>query len=159
MKRIYGILFLLLVGALVITAITGCKQQAETKTGSVPAGEARPGRTRILLGQTPLWVEIADDPETLTRGLMFRKAMPEDEGMLFVFEYAAPQSFWMKNTYLPLDIAFISSDYRILNILSMKPLDEDPRYKSNGAALYALEVNQGWFARHGVKPGDQLSFR
>jgi uncharacterized protein len=158
MKRIHGIICFLL-GSLVITAIIGCKPDAKTQAASVPAGEARPGRTAVKVGAVSLWVEIADDPETLTRGLMFRKAMPEDEGMLFVFEYAAPQSFWMKNTYLPLDIAFISSDYRIINILAMKPLDEGPRYKSDGAALYALEVNQGWFKRHGVKPGDKLAFR
>ncbi len=158
MKRVHGIIFLLL-GSFVFTAIIGCKQDAKTQAASVPAAEARPGRTAITVGAAPLWGEIADDPETLTRGLMFRKSMPEDEGMLFVFEYAAPQSFWMKNTYLPLDIAFISADYRIINILAMKPLDEGPRYKSDGAALYALETNQGWFKRHGVKQGDKLSFR
>ncbi|HTY07788.1 MAG TPA: DUF192 domain-containing protein, partial [Candidatus Edwardsbacteria bacterium] len=136
-----------------LALLPGCKRSAQTED------PGHPGRTRIALGRTPLWVEIADDPDTRTRGLMFRRAMPEDEGMLFVFEYAEPQSFWMKNTYLPLDIAFIGPDYRVLNILAMKPLDEGPRYNSAGAALYALEVNQGWCARHGVKPGDLLSFR
>ena len=89
---------------------------------------------------------------------MYRTSLPEDEGMLFVFEAARPQSFWMKNTSIPLDIAFFGPDDRILNILSMRPLDEEPRYDSEGPALYALEVNQGWFSRHGVRPGDQLRF-
>jgi len=84
--------------------------------------------------------------------------MPDDEGMLFVFEYPQPLSFWMKNTYLPLDIAFVSTDYRVLNILPMKPMDETPRYTSAGPALYAIETNQRWFAKHGIKAGDRIRF-
>jgi len=155
-----GKLILLAAALLLPVFCIGCKQTAnDTGLRTATVDQQRPDRTRIAIGQATLWVEIADDPETRTRGLMFRKTMPEDEGMLFVFEYAEPQSFWMKNTYLLLDIAFISPDYRIINILQMKPLDEGPRYKSAGPALYVLEVNQGWCARHGIKPGDKLSFR
>jgi len=89
---------------------------------------------------------------------MFRRSLPEDEGMLFVFEEPQMLEFWMKNTYVPLDIAFIASDGRILNIEAMKPLDDGPRYRSKGSARYAVEANRGWFDRHGVKPGDQVHF-
>ncbi|MDI6740182.1 MAG: DUF192 domain-containing protein [Candidatus Edwardsbacteria bacterium] len=153
--------FPMFVVALILFAACGpgCKRtEPALKPQAAAVADARPGRTRIMIGQAPLWVEIADDNETRTQGLMFRKTMPEDEGMLFVFEYPQPLSFWMKNTYLPLDIAFVSSDYRILNILSMKPLDEVLRYTSAGAALYAIETNQGWFEKHGVKAGDRIRF-
>lgn len=124
-----------------------------------PPLQERAGRTRITVGNTPLWVEVADTPAALQQGLMFRASLPEDEGMLFAFPYPGPQSFWMENTTIPLDIAFIDPDRAILNILAMKPLDTGPRYESAGPAQYALEVNQGWFARHGIKAGDRVSFR
>jgi uncharacterized protein len=149
---------LLLAALSVLVPLTaGCKRSGPPPNAAPM--EARPGRTKITVGDARLWVEIADDEETRTRGLMFRRELPEDEGMLFVFEYPQPLSFWMKNTHLPLDIAFISPDYKIINIETMKPLDEKPRYLSQGMALYALEVNQGWFARHGVKRGTGLTFR
>jgi len=152
---------LILAIALIMSAwcVQGCKRGGTVpKPQAAADAEARPGKTRIMIGQVPLWVEIADDESTRTQGLMLRREMSNDEGMLFVFEYPQPLSFWMRNTYLPLDIAFVSPDYRILNILPMKPLDEKPRYNSAGTALYAIEVNQGWFARHGVKPGDWIRF-
>ena len=105
-----------------------------------------------------LWAEVADRPEARQLGLMFRKELPQNQGMLFVFEEPQVLDFWMKNTYLPLDVAFISNDGTILNIESMKPLDEKPRYRSCGPARYALEVNQGWFAKRGIKPGDRIRF-
>jgi hypothetical protein len=89
---------------------------------------------------------------------MFRKTMPGDEGMLFIFEYPQMQSFWMRNTYLPLDIAFISEQGVIINILTMKPLDEGPRYRSLAPALYVIEANAGWFGQNGIKAGDQVRF-
>jgi uncharacterized protein len=145
--------------AIGLIAGAGCKRTVPQRPPRSDSLSVRPGLTRITIGPAPLWVEIADDDETRAQGLMYRRAMPGDEGMLFVFEYPQPLSFWMRNTYLPLDIAFVSPDFRILNILPMEPLDDRPRYASAGPALYAVETNQGWFARHGVKPGDRLSFR
>jgi hypothetical protein len=146
---------------LAVTILVGdcSKKTVPDKTRASDSLELRAGLTRITVGTAPLWVEIVDDEQARAQGLMFRRTMPEDEGMLFVFEYPQPLSFWMRNTALPLDIAFVSPDYRVLNILPMKPLDERPRYSSAGPALYAIETNRGWFARHGVKAGDKLSFR
>ena len=120
--------------------------------------ESRPGRVQLAMGGARLWVEVAGDEAVRSQGLMFRRQMPQDEGMLFVFEYPQPLSFWMKNTYLPLDIAFVARDGSILNILRMKPLDEGPRYLSQGPALYAIEANAGWFQKNGIKPGDRVRF-
>ncbi|HAD81429.1 TPA: DUF192 domain-containing protein [Candidatus Edwardsbacteria bacterium] len=118
----------------------------------------RPGRIKLTVGQSVLWVEVVDNPRSREQGLMFRKTMPGDEGMLFIFEYPQMQSFWMRNTYLPLDIAFISEQGVIINILTMKPLDEGPRYRSLAPALYVIEANAGWFGQNGIKAGDQVRF-
>lgn len=118
----------------------------------------RPGRIKLAVGQSVLWAEVADNPRSREQGLMFRKSMPGDEGMLFIFEYPQMQSFWMKNTYLPLDIAFISEQGVIINIRTMKPLDEGPRYHSLAPALYVIETNAGWFEKNGIKAGDKVKF-
>lgn len=141
---------------LLISALGGCRQ--EQAPAPVPPKEYRPGKVQLYMGNALLWVEVAEDEDTRTKGLMYRRQMPQDEGMLFVFEYPQPLSFWMKNTYLPLDIAFVAQDGSILNILSMKPLDEEPRYLSRGPALYAIEANAGWFKSQGIKAGDKVRF-
>jgi uncharacterized membrane protein (UPF0127 family) len=100
-------------------------------------------------------VEIADGPFEQQRGLMYRTALEEDRGMLFVYRREQPLSFWMKNTRIPLSIAYIDSKGRITDILDMKPLDDKPpHYVSSGPVQYALEVNQGFFDERGVRVGD-----
>ncbi len=119
---------------------------------------SRPGRVPIKVDTASLWVEIADRPDTRQMGLMFRQSLPQDEGMLFVFEEPQILVFWMRNTFIPLDIAFISPEGVILNIESMRPLDEGPRYRSLGPARYAIEANQGWFESRGIRPGARVRF-
>ena len=100
-------------------------------------------------------VEIADSPAEQAKGLMYRKSLGEDRGMLFVYPAEQELSYWMKNTYIPLSIAYIDSEGRIVDILDMKPLDDrPPHYVSSEPVQYALEVNQGFFEREGVKEGD-----
>jgi uncharacterized membrane protein (UPF0127 family) len=140
-----------------VACLTGCKEE-QSQPPVLPQTQVHGGLTGVIIHEDTLWVKIAADPEARERGLMFRQDLPEDEGMLFVFDYPQPLSFWMKNTYLPLDIAFVSADKHILNILAMKPLDEKTRYESQGPAQYAIEVNRGWFVRHGVSPGDRVQF-
>ena len=101
-------------------------------------------------------VEIADSPDELARGLMGRTTLGENRGMLFVFPDEELLSFWMKNTLIPLSIAYMDSDGRIVDLQDMKPLDDDPpHYVSTEPAKYALEVNQGFFEERGVKVGDR----
>jgi uncharacterized membrane protein (UPF0127 family) len=101
-------------------------------------------------------VEIADNDAERARGLMGRTALGEDRGMLFVFDEEQPLSFWMKNTLIPLSIAFMDSEGRIVDIQDMKPLDDDPpHYVSAEPARYALEVNQGFFEERVVEVGDR----
>lgn len=102
-----------------------------------------------------LRVELADTPETRRIGLMNRRQLGADSGMLFVFEGASPQAMWMKNTLIPLSVAFVGADGRILNIEDMQPLTEDA-HPSAGPALYAIETNLGWFGKRGIKAGDRI---
>ena len=99
--------------------------------------------------------EVATTELTRTNGLMYRRMLPENRGMLFVFPYVSEQSFWMKNTYVPLSIAFIDEAGVIVSIADMKPLTTDP-HPSLKPAKYALEVNLGWFAKRGIKPGAKV---
>ncbi|MBM3331963.1 DUF192 domain-containing protein [candidate division WOR-3 bacterium] len=87
---------------------------------------------------------------------MFRRSMAPDSGMLFVFDSNDLQRFWMKNTLIPLSIAFITSDSLITDILEMAPLDTTTPYSSTRPVLYALEMNSGWFQSKGIKPGDTV---
>jgi uncharacterized membrane protein (UPF0127 family) len=102
-----------------------------------------------------LSAEIADDDAERSLGLMHRKKIADGEGMLFVFESDRLLSFWMKNTLVPLSIAYIASDGRILELHDMTPLSLAP-VESERSARYALEVTQGWFERSGVVVGDRL---
>ena len=97
--------------------------------------------------------EIARTQEERAQGLMYRKRLPDGEGMLFIFERDQVLSFWMKNTLIPLSIAFIASDGRIIETKDMRPGDPNTVLSSR-SARYALEVPQGWFSRAGVKRGD-----
>ena len=100
--------------------------------------------------------EVAADPDERARGLMFRKRMGANQGMVFLFDQPAVQCMWMKNTLLPLSVAFIGDDGKILNIEDMAPQTED-NHCAKRPARYALEMNRGWFARHGIMPGAVVS--
>jgi hypothetical protein len=97
--------------------------------------------------------EVAATPEQRSTGLMHRFSLRPDHGMIFVFERPEPQSFWMLNTFIPLSIAFIAPDGRIINIDDMTPHDMTSHW-SRGPALYALEMRRGWFAERGIRAGD-----
>ena len=99
--------------------------------------------------------QLAASPDERQVGLMYRREMPTNEGMLFVFEDASRQCFWMRNTLLPLSIAFVADDGTIVNLADMKPMTEDSHCSSK-PVRYALEMNAGWFAKRGIGPGFKL---
>jgi uncharacterized protein len=103
-------------------------------------------------------VEIVADPETRRKGLMYRQKLADDEGMLFLFNEEEHQSFWMKNTYLPLDMIFIKADLTVLGVYEGAiPLTEDGR-SVPGDSQYVLEVNANFARRHEIKPGTKVRF-
>jgi uncharacterized membrane protein (UPF0127 family) len=104
---------------------------------------------------TVVKAEIAITQEERNKGLMYRKSLQDGEGMLFVFDRDDIMSFWMKNTYIPLSIAFIANNGRIIDIKDMYPHNTNS-VKSSRSVRYALEAPQGWFLRAGVKEGDNI---
>ena len=110
---------------------------------------------RLNAGMHIVKAEVAQTPDQRGVGLMHRKTMPANDGMLFVFEQPAPQCFWMKNTLLPLSIAFLADDGTVTSIADMAPGSLDSHCSSQ-PVRYALEMNQGWFAKRGIKPGSKL---
>lgn len=110
----------------------------------------------IRVGGVEVLVEVADNPTQQALGLMFRDSLPEQEGMLFVYPEERVLAFWMRNTRIPLDIAFIDAQGVIVDVQSMEPYTETPHVSAR-PARYALEVRRGWFARHGVGIGDRVA--
>ena len=112
-------------------------------------------RVRLTAGIHQINAQVAQTPEQRSIGLMFRKEMPQAEGMLFVFDQPTQQCFWMKNTLLPLTAAFVADDGLIVNLADMKPQSTDPHCSAK-PVRYVLEMNQGWFAKKGIKAGAWL---
>ena len=112
-------------------------------------------RTQLSAGMYVIDAQVALTPDERQIGLMQRKDMPQHEGMIFIFEQAAQQCFWMKNTLLPLTAAFVADDGTIVNLADMKPQTTDS-HCSTQPVRYVLEMNKGWFAKKGIKAGSKL---
>ncbi|WP_189689649.1 DUF192 domain-containing protein [Pseudorhodoferax aquiterrae] len=129
--------------------------------GFAGAGLAQEGpqldlpRTQLTAGMHHLDVQLATTAQQRQIGLMNRKEMPQHEGMLFIFEEPAVQCFWMKNTLLPLTAAFVDDAGVIVNLADMKPQTTDSHCSAK-PVRFVLEMNQGWFAKKGIKAGYQL---
>jgi uncharacterized membrane protein (UPF0127 family) len=140
------------------TATPPPKAAASTNTASTPQSfptEAQPKlkTLKLWIGAEELVTEIASTAKEITTGMMHRKSMEENEGMLFIFPYPHQTSFWMKNTLIPLSCAYIDPDGVILETHDMKPLDETGITAATTRVQFVLEVKQGWFDRHNIKPG------
>ncbi len=123
--------------------------------GAQDAPQMNLQRVKLTAGMHLIDAQVALAPEERQVGLMFRKDMPQHEGMIFVFEQPAQQCFWMKNTLLPLTAAFVADDGTIVNMADMKPLTLDSHCSSQ-PVRYVLEMNKGWFAKKGIKAGSKL---
>lgn len=117
----------------------------------------------LLIGNQKIQVEIADTQETRNRGLMYRQDLADNEGMLFIFDKADFQSFWMKNTKIPLSIGFFDAEKKLFEIQNMEPplFPDAPLkiYQSKFKAKYALEVPQNWFQKNKIFPGQKFSLQ
>ena len=129
--------FLIILISLVV--VFSCKGEAET--------------VKLQISDKTIDVEIADTEQLRAMGLMHRKSLEENSGMLFIFKDEQKLSFWMKNTLIPLSIAYISRSGEIKELHKMYPLDEDS-VSSTRSVMYALEMNQGWFEKNSVSAGD-----
>ncbi len=131
--------------ALALVASVAVAQEPQTK---LP-------RVKLSAGMHQIDAQVAATPEQRMTGLMHRKEMPQHEGMLFVFEQPSQQCFWMKNTLLPLSIAFLEDDGTIVNIHEMAPQTLES-HCSEKPVRYVLEMNKGWFSKKGIKAGQKL---
>jgi uncharacterized membrane protein (UPF0127 family) len=122
---------------------------------SLPAYAQDMPVVQLNAGMHLIRAEVAAEFGTRMRGLMYRASMPQNAGMLFIFDESTQHCMWMKNTLIPLSVAFIDEKGAITNIEDMKPQTEDSHCASR-AARYALEMNRGWFAAHGIKPGSRI---
>jgi uncharacterized membrane protein (UPF0127 family) len=148
------------------TAGLGLPSAMALLLGALIAGFTAPGRAQempqprlptvtLQAGMHNIVAEVARTPQQQQIGMMMRTQMAQHEGMLFVFDDVAPRCFWMKNTLLPLSIAFIADDGRIVNLADMQPRSE-ASHCSTEPVRYALEMNQGWFAKRSIKAGFRL---
>ena len=112
----------------------------------------------IQVNDITLHVEVASTHEKRLQGLMHRKTLPENKGMLFIYSSERIIKLWMKNTYIPLSVAFLNKEKKIINIEKMKPNQTKVIYRSKDLALYAVEVNQGWFETNKISVGDNFKF-
>jgi uncharacterized protein len=112
--------------------------------------------TTLKVGMHSIRAQLAITPMQRQIGLMHRREMPSHEGMLFVFDEPQQQCFWMRNTLIPLSIAFLADDGTVVNLADMKA-QSDESHCSAKPVRFALEMNQGWFAKRGVKPGMRIS--
>ena len=131
-----------------LLAVTAAAAPAQDGPQKLPA-------IRLNAGMHIIQAEVARTPDQRGTGLMFRKTMGPNEGMLFVFEDASEQCFWMKNTLLPLSIAFIGDDGSVVNLDDMKPQTLDG-HCSKKPVRYVLEMNDGWFVKRGIKAGSKI---
>ena len=135
--------------AALLCAFVTCSAAAQERAQSLAS-------VQLTAGFHLIRAEVAQRPHERAIGLMHRPSMPANDGMLFVFESAEQQCFWMKNTLIPLSIAFLADDGRIVNVEEMKPQSLDSHCSAK-PVRYALEMNAGWFAKRGLKPGGRIT--
>ena len=141
----------LLVGGLVC-----CSSQASVGGAGHKIGVATFSTSRGVVRTD--WLGVADSDEERANGLMERTSLPRNGGMVFVFDGPTDASFWMKDTVIPLSIAFWGEDGRIIGIMEMEPCERDPcpTYRPDHPYTHALEMNRGWFTRRGIQIGDRV---
>ena len=115
-----------------------------------------PKQIHLIIGKASIQAELALDHPTRVRGLMHRESMPADNGMLFVFDQPSRQSFWMKNTHIPLDIGYFNPSGKLLEIHPLHPQNLDSVKSLSADIQFALEVNRGWFRNNHITPGAEL---
>lgn len=133
------------------TATLGLPQSA-----SAQQAQTHLPRMQLRAGMHLIQTQVASTPTQRSVGLMWRREMPTNEGMLFVFEQPAQQCFWMQNTLLPLTAAFVADDGTIVNLADMQPLTT-ASHCSAQPVRYVLEMHQGWFAQRGIRAGQRLA--
>ena len=140
---------------LFICLLSSCDEHSQPATNTAPANTLFP----LQVGSAHLNVKLAVNDKERSRGLMHIKSLPDQEGMLFAFKEEQQLSFWMKETFIPLDIAYISSDGIIREIYPLYPHNYTSVSSMREDLMYALECNQDWFKKNNVRVGDSLDLK
>ena len=114
------------------------------------------GEGKVLVGGKTITVDLALTGPQMEQGLKYRRRLPEDRGMFFIYSKPVQSPFWMKDTHIPLSIAFITREGRIISIQQMEPDNDRKTYHPSKPFLYALEMNRGWFERNDIQVGDKV---
>jgi uncharacterized membrane protein (UPF0127 family) len=130
-------------------AVTSCEDASVSRDAYLP----------LQVGSVALEAQLAMDSATQKKGLMYRDSLGTNQGMLFISERPGQQSYWMRNTLIPLDIGFFTEDGILREVYPLFPRVEDPVRSRRDDIAYALEMNRGWFRENGVKVGDQLNLK
>jgi uncharacterized protein len=168
-KNLFLSLLVLGISVFVLSYMCACEKEKHNTTSSISADSLnevkfhREGELAFISKESrkkikTIDIEIADTPEELEAGLMYRRTMADTEGMLFVFEKAKARLFWMKNTYLPLDMIFVDKDMKIVKIEKKKTPMSEKRIPTGKNMLYTVEVNAGFCDRYGINVGDYIQF-
>lgn len=168
MKKIVAIILviILIFGGLISTDILNFSKNSDepiatnsTDNSTVEAPQfKKEGELTFLKNQEKLTIEIADNEAETTQGLMYRRTMPDSCGMVFIFADSQPRSFWMKNTYLPLDILYLDESKKIVTIQANRTPFSEEAIPSFEDAKYVLEVNAGYCKRKGIMKGDGVKW-
>ena len=145
-------------GVIALAALVGCDRN---QTAPVASAETKTidDRFAIKVGERTVSMQVAARPDEMQKGLMYRKAMGAEEGMIFVFEKPQRMSFWMRNTEISLDIGYFDVHGVLKEIYPMYPHDESAVKSRSQELQFCLEMNQGWYASKGVRPGAQLDLK
>ena len=168
MKKIVAIILVivLIFGGLISTGILNFSKNStepitdnatDNSTAITPQFK-KEGELTFLKNQEKLTIEIADNEAETTQGLMYRRTMPDSCGMVFIFADSQPRNFWMKNTYLPLDILFLDESKKIVTIQANRTPFSEEQIPSFENAKYVLEVNAGYCKRKGIEKGDAVKW-
>lgn len=139
---------------LLILCLSGCQDEDSPR---LPLGPE--SWLPLQVGKVPLEVQIVLTQEEQRKGLMYRESLPEEAGMIFTYQSPRRLSFWMANTRIPLSIGYFDAQGVLREIHHLVPFDTRPTASHSETIQYALEVNKGWFARHGLYPGEQLDLQ
>jgi hypothetical protein len=148
------LIFLLAAAAALPLAKSEAEVRPDPRAPATSARAATAATVLVVFGSDTVRAEVADTPETRSQGLMYRDAVPDGTGMLFVWDTEAERSIWMQNTYVALDVAFIDRNFRIVDIQQLEPETTDI-HDGASPAMFVLEVRQGWFAEKGIVVGDR----
>jgi uncharacterized membrane protein (UPF0127 family) len=168
MKKIVAIILVivLIFGGLISTGILNFSKNSDESITENPTDNStvtepqfkKEGELTFLKNQEKLTIEIADNEAETTQGLMYRRTMPDSCGMVFIFADSQPRNFWMKNTYLPLDILFLDESKKIVTIQANRTPFSEEQIPSFENAKYVLEVNAGYCKRKGIEKGDAVKW-